>query len=304
MKRQPWHGIVVATPTLFHEDLSIDLDGFQDHVVWLAENGCHGVAPAGSLGEYQVLTDGERKDLVRAAVDAAPEGFSVISGVSAYGGDEAFRWAEEAARAGADAVMCQPPNSYRADEREVVAHFVRVAEAGLPIMAYNNPKDNRVDLTPKMLHAVAQDVPLVVAIKDFSGIVGRAYQIRSLTPHIDIIAGMDGVVVELLLAGAKGWLAGFPNSLPRLSARLYDAALAGDLDEALGIYETAQLLFHWDSHHHFVQAVKLSMDAVGRYGGPVRLPRLPLNAEAEEEIRSLTVKLAAIGMNLASEVTN
>jgi hypothetical protein len=46
------------------------------------------------------------------------------------------------------------------------------------------------------------------------------------------------------------------------------------------------------------------MDAVGRYGGPVRLPRLPLNAEAEEEIRSLTVKLAAIGMNLTSEVTN
>jgi dihydrodipicolinate synthase/N-acetylneuraminate lyase len=294
MTRQPWHGIVVAIPTLFHEDLSMDLDGVQDHIVWLAENGCHGVAPAGSLGEYQVLTNGERTDLIRAAVEAAPKGFSVISGVSAYGGDEAFRWAEDAARAGADAVMCQPPNSYRADEREVVAHFVRVAEAGLPIMAYNNPSDNRVDLTPNLLHAVADSVPLVVAIKDFSGIVSRAYQIRALTPRIDIIAGMDGVVVELLLAGAKGWLAGFPNSLPRLSARLYDAAVAGDLEAALEIYESAQLLFHWDSHHHFVQAVKLSMDAAGRYGGPVRLPRLPLDAEDEAEIKGLTLKLTAI----------
>jgi 4-hydroxy-tetrahydrodipicolinate synthase len=190
--------------------------------------------------------------------------------------------------------MCQPPNSYRADEREVVAHFTKVADAGLPIMAYNNPTDNRVDLTPKMLRAVAEDVPLVVAIKDFSGIVSRAYHMKALTPQIDIIAGMDGVVVELLLAGATGWLAGFPNSLPRLSSRLYDAAVAGDLKEALEIYESVQLLFHWDSHHHFVQAVKLSMDAVGRYGGPVRLPRLPLNSEVEEEIKSLTVKLAAI----------
>ena len=60
-----------------------------------------------------------------------------------------------------------------------------------------------------------------------AGIVSRAYHRKALTPHIDIIAGMDGVVVELLLAGATGWLAGFPNSLPRLSSRLYDAAVAG-----------------------------------------------------------------------------
>jgi len=294
MNTQPWQGIVVAVPTLFKEDLSLDLDAFQEHVGWLAENGCHGVTPAGSLGEYQVLTERERKDLILAAVEAAPKGFSVVPGVSAYGADEALRWSEEAAKAGAAAVLCQPPNSYRANDQEVIEHFKRVAGAGLPIMAYNNPVDNRVDLTPELLYEVAEVVPLVVAIKDFSGNVTRPYQIKELTPQIDIIAGMDGVVVELLLAGATGWLAGFPNSLPQVCAKLYHSVLDGDLKTAMEIYDTAQLLFLWDANHQFVQAIKLSMDVVGRYGGPVRLPRTALDAPAEEEITRLTLRLAEL----------
>ena len=294
MTSKPWHGINVATPTFFKEDLSLDLDSFQEHIAWLADNGCHGVTPAGSLGEYQVLTEQERIDLIRAAVEAAPEGFSVIPGVSAYGGDESLRWAIEAAKAGADAVMCQPPNAYRADERDVVAHYERVAEAGLPIMAYNNPFDNRVDLTPQMLVSVSEAVPLVGSIKDFSGNVARAYQMKALTPHVEVIVGMDTVVVELLLAGATGWVAGFPSSLPALCARLYNAVVDRDLDTALRIYDVAQRLFVWDDHHHFVQAVKLSMDVVGRYGGPVRLPRHPLGPDAAAEVTRLTLEAAAL----------
>lgn len=294
MTGKPWHGIVVATATPFRDDLSLDLGAVQDHVAWLAANGCHGVTPAGSVGEYQVLSATERQDLVTATVEAAPDGFSVVPGVSAYGGDEALRWAKAAAVAGADAVLCQPPNSYRADTRDVIAHFRMVARAGLPIVAYNNPTDNRVDLAPEMLLRVAEAVPEVVAIKDFSGDVTRAYEIRALTPHIDLIAGMDGVVLELLLAGAVGWLAGFPNSLPGLCAKLYDAALTGDLETALPIYRAVHPLFRWDAHHHFVQAIKASMDAAGRYGGPVRLPRLPLDVEIEEEIRALTRELSEL----------
>jgi 4-hydroxy-tetrahydrodipicolinate synthase len=291
---KPWHGIVVATATPFREDLSLDLDRVQEHVAWLAANGCHGVTPAGSLGEYQVLTATERRDLVTASVEAAPAGFSVVPGVSAYGADEALRWAEAAASAGAGAVLCQPPNSYRADTRDVVAHFEMVAKAGLPIVTYNNPTDNRVDLTPDLLRRVSEAVPEVVAIKDFSGDVARAYEIKALTPHIDLIAGMDGVLVELLVAGAVGWLAGFPNSLPRLCAKLYDAALSGDLKTALPIYQAVHPLFRWDAHHHFIQAIKASMDAVGRYGGPVRLPRHPLDPETEQEIKALSRRLSEL----------
>ena len=88
----PWHGILVATALPLRDDLSIDLDGYAEHVRFLAANGNHGVVPNGSLGEYQTLSPPERADVVRAAVAAAPAGFSVVPGGAAYGSREAC-WA-------------------------------------------------------------------------------------------------------------------------------------------------------------------------------------------------------------------
>jgi len=278
---------VVATAAPFRDDSTrtLDLDRYAEHVRWLAANGCHGAAPNGSLGEYQALTDDERAALVRTAVDAARDGFAVLPGCAAYGADEARRWAEQAREAGADAVLLLPPNGYRADDREVVAHYREVARAGLPIVAYNNPHDTRVDLTPQLLARLVTEVPDVLAVKEFSGDVRRIHAIRELAPQLDVLAGADDVLLELVLTGATGWVAGFPNALPRESMVLYDLVAAGKLDEALPAYRAMHPLLRWDSRTEFVQAGKLAMDAAGRYGGPTRLPRLPLRADQQAEVR-------------------
>lgn len=148
----PWNGVLTATATPFKADLSIDYDKYAEHVAWLAANGTHGVIPNGSLGEYQVLTAEERAKMVEVAVAAAPKGFSVVPGVAAYGAAESRKWAEHAQKAGAGAVMLLPPNAYRASDDEVVAHYKEVARVGIPIIAYNNPFDTKVDLTPNSLH--------------------------------------------------------------------------------------------------------------------------------------------------------
>ncbi|WP_166352258.1 dihydrodipicolinate synthase family protein [Phytoactinopolyspora limicola] len=282
--RQPWHGVLVATALPFRADLSVDLDRFADHVRWLAAAGCHGVCPNGSLGEYQVLTADERAAVVRTAVDVAPDGFAVVPGVGAYGAFEARRWAEAAAEAGAQAVLSLPPNTYRGDDRAVVQHYREVAAAGLPVVAYNNPIDTKIDLQPELLAALHGE-GLIVGVKEFTGDPRRGYRIAELAPELDLIIGTDDSVLELALAGAKGWIAGFPNSLPRLCVDLYEAALAHDLDTALPLYRDLHPLLRWDYRTEFVQAIKLSMDVAGRYGGPCRPPRQPLLADQEEEIR-------------------
>src|SRR5206468_6810542 len=138
----------------------------------------------------------------------------------AYGSAESRRWAEQAAEAGAGSVLLLPPNSYRADELIVEAHYAEVAKAGLPIVAYNNPHDTKVDLTPALL-ARLHGAGHIVAVKEFSGDVRRAYEIGELAPGLDLLVGADDVLLELLAAGAVGWIAGFPNSLPRICAELY-----------------------------------------------------------------------------------
>jgi len=298
-QRSPWHGILVATALPLRPSatgaLNVDFDGYAEHVAWLAANGCHGVVPNGSLGEYQTLTPADRARVVETAVAAAPEGFVVMPGVAAYGADEARRWTEQAAAAGAPCVMLLPPNAYRADTRSVIAHYREVAKAGVPIVAYNNPFDTKVDLVPELLAELHRE-GLIVGVKEFSGDVRRVYQIQELAPGLDVLCGSDDVTMELGMNGAVGWVAGYPNAFPRACADLWDASLANDYGRALPLYKQLHPLLRWDSKTEFVQAIKLSMDMVGRYGGPCRLPRVPLTPEQEAVIRRATENAIAAGL--------
>lgn len=294
MSTQPWHGVVVASALPFNDDLSVNYEAFAEHVRWLAENGCSGVTPNGSLGEYQCLSVEERAKVVEVAVEAAPEGFSVVPGTGAYGSDESVRWARQAKDAGAHAILQLPPNAYRADDDIVYAHYKAVAEVGLPIVAYNNPHDTKVDLSPTLLARMHAD-GLIVAVKEFTGDVRRIYEIGELAPELDVLAGTDDVVLELAIAGAKGWIAGYPNALPAATVKLWNLAVAQDLDQALPIYRDLHSLLRWDSKPAFVQAIKLSMDIAGRAGGPSRAPRLPLPADIAAAIRKDTEKALADG---------
>ena len=287
MSTQPWHGVLTATALPFNDDLSVDFDAYAEHVAWQAANGCDGVAPNGSLGEYQTLTPDERAKVVEVAVQAAPEGFVVMPGVAAYGTAEAVRWAEQAARAGAQCVMLLPPNAYRGDERAVLAHYREVAAVGLPIVAYNNPIDTKIDLVPSLL-AKLHELGYIKAVKEFTGDVRRAYEISELAPELDIMIGSDDVLLELGIAGAVGWVAGYTNAFPQSTIELYRLALARDVERALPLYRLMHPLLRWDSKTEFVQSIKLSMDMVGRKGGACRLPRQPLTTEQEAAVRAVT----------------
>jgi 4-hydroxy-tetrahydrodipicolinate synthase len=293
---KPWRGVIVATALPLRDDLSVDFDAYAEHVAWLASQGVDGVAPNGSLGEYQTLTAEERARVVEVAVEASPRGFVVMPGVGAYGSMESRRFAEQAAEAGAQALMALPPNTYPADERSLIAHFREIAAAGLPVSAYNNPIDTKVDLKPALL-ARLYDEGLIVAVKEFSGDVRRIYEIGELAPGLDPMIGTDDTVLEVAIAGAKGWVAGYSNAFPVSTVELYRAAMAGDLATALPLYRLLHPLLRWDSKTEFIQAIKLSMEMVGRAGGPCRPPRQPLLPDQEAIVRTATEAAIEAGLH-------
>ncbi|WP_381791962.1 dihydrodipicolinate synthase family protein [Streptomyces niveus] len=300
----PLTGVVVATALPYRQDpsapagLAVDYDTYADHCRWLVDNGCDGVGPNGSLGEYSSLTDDERRTVARTAIEAVGGRGKVVVGVHGPGSHQAVRWAEAAAEDGADGVLCLPPTMYRANPAEVVAHFEAVAAVGLPVMVYNNPVDTKVDLTPQLLAEIA-GIDNVLAVKEFSGDVRRVLEIKERAPGIDVISGADDVALESMLMGATGWFAGFPNVFPAESARLFRLATEGRLEEARALYRPLVAAFRWDSRTEFVQAIKLGMEMVGRYGGPCRPPRGPLipahRAQITAEMRQAIDFLAEEG---------
>lgn len=284
-------GVIVATTLAFRPTagapagLAVDYDRYAAHCDWLISNGCRGVGPNGSLGEYSSLTDEERRTVVQVAVRAVGGRGLVVAGVHGVGWHQARRWAELAKEDGADAVLLLPPILYRASESEVVEHYARVAEVGLPIMVYNNPIDTKVDIVPSLV-AKLYEIPEVVAIKEFSGDVRRVLEIRERC-DIDVIAGADDLLFESLVDGAAGWFAGYPNAFPAEAVELYELVRAGRVAEARELYRHLAPAFRWDSRTEFVQAIKLSIDIVGRsYGGPTRPPRGPLSPADEARLRA------------------
>jgi 1-pyrroline-4-hydroxy-2-carboxylate deaminase len=179
-------------------------------------------------------------------------------------------------------------------DRSIVEHFRAVAAVGLPVVAYNNPFDARVDLTPERLARLFDG--LIVAVKEFAGDPRHAYALAELAPEPDLLIGSDDNLLELAILGAKGWVSGHTNLFPRSCVELYRAATELDLKKAIPSYRQLHPLLRWDSKPEFIQALKFSMDPVGMYGGPCRPPRAPLPDEHQSVLRELTEKAVAAGL--------
>ncbi|APU21496.1 dihydrodipicolinate synthase family protein [Actinoalloteichus sp. GBA129-24] len=295
-------GVIVATTLPFKEDpnapagLAVDFDRFAAHCDWLMNNGCRGVGPNGSLGEYSSLTDEERRKVIQVAVETVGDRGLVVAGVHGVGWHQAKHWAELAAEDGAAGVLLLPPTIFRANEGEIIEHYEKVNEVGLPIMAYNNPFDTKVDLTPDLL-AKIDGLDNLVAVKEFSGDVRRVLEILDKT-SLQVIAGADDLLFESLVAGATGWFAGYPNAFPREAVELYRLVMAGKVFEARDLYRNMVPVFAWDSKTEFVQAIKLSIDVIGEsYGGVTRPPRGPLSETAAAAVRRDTERALAYTKN-------
>jgi 4-hydroxy-tetrahydrodipicolinate synthase len=292
-------GVIVATALPFKEDsgapagLAVDWDAFAEHCRHVVDQGCRGVGPNGSLGEYSSLTDAERRRVIQVAVEALDGKGVVVAGAHGVGAHQARRWAELAAEDGADGVLLLPPTIYRASESDVLAHYAEVDKVGIPIMAYNNPFDTKVDLPPPLLARIGE-LDNVIAVKEFSGDIRRVGDILDQT-DLQVVAGADDLLFEALVAGATGWFAGYPNALPAASARLFRLVVEeGRIGVARSLFNELRPLFAWDSKVEFVQAIKLSMDLIGASrGGPTRPPRGPLTADQVKTITAQTERAQA-----------
>jgi 4-hydroxy-tetrahydrodipicolinate synthase len=67
-----------------------------------------------------------------------------------------------------------------------------------------------------------------------------------------------------------------------------------DFGAALPLYRSMLPALRWDARPKFVQAIKLAQELVGRYGGPCRLPRLPLTDAEADAVRAAVERVAGL----------
>ncbi len=280
-----WSGVYPAVTTQMYEDESLDLEGTARHLEALIDSGVSGLVMLGSLGENATLGPQEKRSVMSMALETAADRVPVLSGVVENSTAAAVEYVRDMEKLGAQGVMVLPAMIYRADARETMDHYRTVARAtDLPIVCYNNPLAYGVDITPEMFAELAE-VKNFVAIKESSGDVRRITDLHNrVGDRYALFCGVDDLVLESVVLGIDGWIAGMGLAFPRENQRLWDLAMAGRFEEARALYRWFTPLLHLDTPVKFVQYIKLAIQEAGLGAEWVRAPRRPLAGEERERI--------------------
>jgi 4-hydroxy-tetrahydrodipicolinate synthase len=284
MPTSPFRHVLPAITTPFRPDGAVDHEFLAQHARWQLESGCSGIIALGSLGEGATL-DADEKVAVLRTLAAACGKSPVIAGIAALSTRGAEALAHAAGQAGCRGLMVLPAYVHKGELREALAHVGAVLRAtALPCMLYNNPPAYGTDFTPASIAELAMAHGNLVAVKESSGDARRVTAIRALLgDRVDVLVGMDDMVVEGVAAGACGWVAGLVNAFPQESVRLFELARDGRTADVQALYRWFLPLLRLDTVPAFVQLIKLAQQEVGRGDERVRPPRLRVEGTTRDE---------------------
>ena len=281
-----WKGVMPAVTTKFNDKDELDLENFKVNIKAQLDAGVHGIILGGTLGEASTLTELEKRTLVRETVSYVNGAVPVIINIAEQSTKAAIELAEMAKEDGASGLMMLPPMRYKADDRETVTYFRKVAQStSLPIMIYNNPVDYGIEVTLDMFEDLLNDCPNIQAVKESTRDISNINRIKNrFGDRLAILCGVDTLALESLLIGADGWVAGLVCAFPAETVAIYELAKAGRTQEAIEIYRWFLPLLELDINTKLVQNIKLAEVATRIGTENVREPRLPLAGAERKKV--------------------
>lgn len=281
-----WKGVMPAVTTKFSDSDQLDLEAFEVNIRAQLDAGVHGIILGGTLGEASTLTLEEKRILVRKTVSIVDGKVPVIINIAEQSTRSAVEMAKIAEEDGASGLMMLPPMRYKADDRETVTYFRKVAKSTvLPIMIYNNPVDYGIEVTLDMFEELLESCDNIQAVKESTRDISNISRIRNrFGDRLAILCGVDTLALESLLIGADGWVAGLVCAFPAETVAIYELAKAGRVEEAIEIYRWFLPLLELDINTKLVQNIKLAEVATGIGTENVREPRLPLTGEERKQV--------------------
>jgi 4-hydroxy-tetrahydrodipicolinate synthase len=197
--------VIGVLPTAFHDDGTLDPDGIAALVRAYAGAGVTGLTVLGVMGEATELTEAERGSVVATVLRTADD-LPIVVGIGGHSASAVAERAGAAARAGATALMVGAGSSVP------LGTAVRAAAgAGLPIVVQDYPAGSGVIVSAADIAAVAQEEPLVAAVKaEAPPTAGAVAELGRLMPGLAVVGGLGGLfLADELRAGATGTMTGF-----------------------------------------------------------------------------------------------
>jgi 4-hydroxy-tetrahydrodipicolinate synthase len=289
-------GVNPALVTPFTDDgRSVDEERLRNLINYLIDLGVTGLVPCGTTGEFQNLSEQERRRVIEISVDEANGRVPVIAGTGSSATNLTIEQTRHAKDVGADAAIVVTPYYHKPASRGLYEHFRLVAEAvDIPIVVYNIPQATGVSLPWQVVEDLVE-IPNIAGLKDSSGELRFIMAVlEKVGERLPVVCGHDEVALPALAAGCSGLILASANVFPDVQLKVYKAVREGRLEEARRIQLTIQKMSRIMAKSAAV-GVKVALNMMGINAGPVRLP-LSLGGELTyEEKEELRLDLEKIG---------
>lgn len=288
--------LITAIVTPFRPDGSVDLDGFRGLCRLLVANGSDGVVVAGTTGESPTLTDGERLDLIAAAVDEIGGRATVIAGTGTYSTAHSVHLTAEAHELGVDGFLIVTPYYSKPPARGIVRHFEEIAAASdKPIVVYNIPQRVVINIEPPTMAELAR-IPTVKAVKQATTDLDQARFIVEET-GLALYAGNDDLILPFLELGGVGGVCVFTHVVGPQVKRMIELFKSGDRAGAHSLARELEPLLDALGTTTNPIPIKAALNLLGHEVGGLRLPMVEAT---DAEIAVVRAGLERLGLLSAS----
>jgi 4-hydroxy-tetrahydrodipicolinate synthase len=285
--------VLTAIVTPFKTDGTIDFERFGELARHLVENGSDGVVVAGTTGESPTLTDDERLELFRVAVDTLNGRATVVAGTGTYSTAHSVHLTREAHELGVDGLLVVTPYYNKPPARGIVEHFRAIADVtDRPIVVYNIPSRVVVNIEPETIVELAE-IPNVRAVKQANDDLVQARRIVSETDLV-LYAGDDNLIFPFLELGGVGGVCVHTHVVGPQVKRMVRSFHDGDVDAARQIDEDLEAAYELLKVQVNPIAIKAALNLLGHGVGGLRLPLVEANEGEVTLIRDWLERLGVL----------
>ncbi|MGK7871779.1 MAG: 4-hydroxy-tetrahydrodipicolinate synthase [Xenococcaceae cyanobacterium] len=288
--------VLTAMVTPFSEDGSVNYAVAEELAACLVSQGSDGLVVCGTTGESPTLSWEEEYELFQVVQKAVAGKAKVIAGTGSNSTSEAIAATQKAAKLGLDGSLQVVPYYNKPPQEGLYQHFQAIASAcrDLPIMLYNIPGRTGRNLQPETVAKLAK-IENIVAIKEASGSLEQACEIRRLTPaSFAIYSGEDFLTLPLLTVGGIGVVSVASHLVGNQIQQMIQAFESGNTTVAkeiqLRLFPLFKALFCTTNPIPIKAALKLQ----GWKVGGVRLPLCELSPDLRQNLETVLKELSLI----------
>lgn len=295
-------GVLSFPLTSFHDDGTLDPDGFRAHVADRIATGPGAVFPACGTGEFFSLDEDEYRQVVTIAVEEAGGRVPVVAGIG-YGWAQAVRFARIAEEAGADALLVLPHYLVAAPQAGLVAQLEQIAtRTPLPLIAYQR---GQVAFGVDAFRRITA-IPGVIGLKDGHSDLDRLQRLTLAAPEgFLFFNGASTAEIQArayATVGVPAYSSAVHAFAPEIADAFFTALRDGDdgtVDKLLRDFYVPLVELRDRVPGYAVSLVKAAARLRGRPVGPVRAPLTdPSDADLADLRRLLTTGLDLVGASL------